>query len=89
MIAALRSATHILSSVPPAAGVDPVLDRYGQALGVAPATWVGYLSSTGVYGDTGGAWLDESAPIKGRRPDRKQSTAVARALRGLADQLES
>ncbi len=82
VIAALNSATHILSSVPPAAGVDPVLDRYGQALGVAPATWVGYLSSTGVYGDTGGAWVDESAPIKGRRPDRNAADAAWSALRG-------
>lgn len=82
VIAALRSATHILSSVPPAAGVDPVLDRYGQALGVAPATWVGYLSSTGVYGDTGGAWVDESAPIKGRRGDRNAADAAWSAVRG-------
>jgi nucleoside-diphosphate-sugar epimerase len=82
VIGALRSATHILSSVPPVNGCDPVLDRYGQALGVAPATWVGYLSSTGVYGHTGGAWVDESAPIRGRRPDRNAADAAWSALRG-------
>ncbi len=81
VIAALRSATHILSSVPPADGVDPVLARYGQVLAVAPATWIGYLSSTGVYGDAGGAWVDESAPIKGRRPDRNAADAAWQALR--------
>ncbi len=65
--AALATATHVLSSVPPADGFDPVLARYGERLRV----WQGYLSSTGVYGDTGGAWVDESAPTGGgRRQDR-------------------
>lgn len=68
----LGGATQILSSVPPAQGGDPVLDRYGHLLG-AP---LGYLSSTGVYGDAGGAWVDESAPLNGRRADR---TAADRA----------
>jgi hypothetical protein len=55
---ALAGATHVLSSVPPdETGRDPVLDRYGTALG---GKWLGYLSSTGVYGDTGGAWVDET-----------------------------
>src|SRR3546814_20117763 len=82
LCSALRSATHILSSVPPTAGADPVLARYGQAVALAPAGWVGYLSSTGVYGDTGGAWVDESAPIAGRRPDRNAADAAWAALRG-------
>ena len=78
----LRTATHILSSVPPAGGVDPVLQVYGEAIALAPATWVGYLSSTGVYGDCGGAWVDESAPVKGRRADRNAADADWQALRG-------
>ncbi len=61
---ALERATHVLSSVPPAGGSDPVLDRYGNAL---RDRWLGYLSSTGVYGDTGGAWVDENAPTGGGR----------------------
>lgn len=66
--AALAQATHVLSSVPPADGEDPVLRRYGDAL---RHPWLGYLSSTGVYGDTGGAWVDESAPVgHGRRSAR-------------------
>ncbi len=63
--AEIRRATHILSSVPPGDG-DPVLDAYGGALSDTGA-WVGYLSSTGVYGDTGGAWVCEGAPIGGGR----------------------
>lgn len=61
---ALASASHVLSSVPPAEGSDPVLDIYGGDLA---GKWLGYLSSTGVYGDVGGAWVDESAPIGGGR----------------------
>jgi nucleoside-diphosphate-sugar epimerase len=80
--AALQGATHILSSVPPVEGGDPVLARYGEAIALAPATWTGYLSSTGVYGDTRGAWVDESAPVKGRRLDRNAADAAWQALRG-------
>lgn len=82
VLAALRAATHILSSVPPVEGADPVLARYGQAIALAPASWTGYLSSTGVYGDARGAWVDESAPVKGRRADRNAADAAWQALRG-------
>ena len=68
---AIDRATHILSSVPPD-GDDPVLARFGDRLG---GKWLGYLSSTGVYGDTDGAWVDESAPIKGRREERNRADA--------------
>ena len=82
VLAALRGATHILSSVPPFEGGDPVLARYGDAIALAPATWTGYLSSTGVYGDAGGAWVDESARVEGRRADRNAADAAWSALRG-------
>ena len=69
--AALGAASHVLSSVPPGETADPVLARYGDALG---HSWLGYLSSTGVYGDTGGAWVDESAPVgTGRRTARAEA----------------
>lgn len=58
-------ATHILSSVAPEGGRDPVLGAWGGAL--APCldekAWIGYLSTTGVYGDHGGAWVDETSPL--------------------------
>lgn len=65
---AIRAATHVLSSVPPdsATGRDPMLDRFSDQL-KGHGGWVGYLSSTGVYGDTGGAWVDETAPVGGGR----------------------
>jgi hypothetical protein len=68
--AEIAAATHILSSVPPAGDADPVLDRYVPSLARSSA-WLGYLSSTGVYGDTGGAWVDETtATGTGRRSAR-------------------
>lgn len=80
--AAISNATHILSSVPPDGDDDPVLIRYGADIAGAPATWVGYLSSTGVYGDTGGAWVDESAPLgNGRRAARTQADLAWGSLR--------
>ncbi|PKP92492.1 MAG: NAD(P)-dependent oxidoreductase [Alphaproteobacteria bacterium HGW-Alphaproteobacteria-14] len=77
VIAALREASHILSSVPPdrATGGDPVLDTYGGALAGKPLF---YLSSTGVYGDRQGAWVDEATPTiaqsgEGRRNARAEA----------------
>lgn len=75
---ALRASTHVLSSVPPAAGGDPVLDLYGNALA---GRWLGYLSSTGVYGDAGGAWVDEASPVRPTaRPARGEADAAWLAL---------
>ena len=70
--AAIASATHILSSVPPLSeGGDPVLLQYGTEIATNANCWIGYLSATGVYGDTKGAWVDESAPVGlGRRTAR-------------------
>ncbi len=66
---ALADSSHVLSSVPPSGeGLDPVLEAYGERL---DGKWLGYLSSTGVYGDARGAWVDESAPVgTGRRTAR-------------------
>lgn len=70
--AAITSASHILSSVPPLPeGGDPVLLQYGADIAANANCWIGYLSATGVYGDTKGAWVDESAPVgTGRRTTR-------------------
>lgn len=74
VLAALGRASHVLSSVPPGEG-DPVLARYGEALS-RHGGWLGYLSSTGVYGDTDGAWVDETAPTGGgRRSERAAADA--------------
>jgi len=74
--AEIARASHILSSVPPAVEVDPVLDRYGAPI-EASKVWLGYLSSTGVYGDTGGAWVDETAPVGGGRRGARAAADAA------------
>jgi nucleoside-diphosphate-sugar epimerase len=74
--AAISAASHVLSSVPPErSGGDPVLDAYGTALG---GKALFYLSSTGVYGDQQGAWVDEATPtIAESGQGRRNARAVA------------
>ena len=60
---AIESATHILVSVPPGGGGDPVLAHHAGDIAQAPALgWIGYLSTVGVYGDHQGGWVDETTP---------------------------
>jgi nucleoside-diphosphate-sugar epimerase len=77
--ASLGAASHVLSSVPPAEAGDPVLARYGDAL---EHGWLGYLSSTGIYGNTRGAWVDESAPAGGGRRSARSEADLAWLGRG-------
>ncbi len=79
----ISEATHILTSAAPDDDGDPVLPELGDAIAAAPAHWVGYLSTTGVYGDHEGAWVDENAPLapateRGQR--RVEAEAAWRAL---------
>ncbi|MCD9147224.1 SDR family oxidoreductase [Pseudophaeobacter flagellatus] len=61
----LTGVTHILSSIGPNAKGDPVLAHLRDEIAaVAPdLAWVGYLSTTAVYGDRGGDWVDETTPV--------------------------
>jgi len=58
----LEEATHILCSAAPDAKGDPFLQAL-PAIAEAKAGWVGYLSTTGVYGDHDGGWVDEDTPL--------------------------
>ncbi len=59
----LHAATHVLETAPPSEDGDPALVRHGDALRAAPILrWAGLLSTTGVYGDRGGSWVDEDTP---------------------------
>lgn len=68
--AALGGVTHLLSSIAPDAQGDPVLAGHAADLrALRSLEWSGYLGTTGVYGDRGGAWVDEQdepAPRPGR-----------------------
>ncbi|MFN3231383.1 MAG: SDR family oxidoreductase [Alphaproteobacteria bacterium] len=60
---ALDGATHVLHSVPPGEAGDAVLMHHGQDIAALEGLqWFGYLSTTGVYGDHQGGWVDESTP---------------------------
>ncbi len=60
--AALAGTTHLLSSVPPDAAGDPVLEHHGADIArLKDLAWAGYLSTTGVYGDRQGGAVDESS----------------------------
>ncbi|MDT7952589.1 MAG: SDR family NAD(P)-dependent oxidoreductase [Acetobacteraceae bacterium] len=60
---AIGEATHVLETAAPDAHGDPALARHGPALAAAPnLRWAGLLSTTGVYGDRGGGWVDEATP---------------------------
>jgi len=62
---ALEGTTHILHSVPPDAAGDPVYDLHADGIAALPGlAWMGYLSTTGVYGDSGGGWVDETSPLR-------------------------
>jgi nucleoside-diphosphate-sugar epimerase len=63
--AALDAATHLLISAAPDATGDPVLRDLRGAIAdrAAQFAWVGYLSTTGVYGHHGGDWVDEDSPL--------------------------
>jgi nucleoside-diphosphate-sugar epimerase len=64
--AALLGVTHLLSSVPPDARGDPVIGLHRAEINaVAPSlAWIGYLSTTGVYGDRAGGWVDETSALR-------------------------
>jgi nucleoside-diphosphate-sugar epimerase len=62
--AALAGSTHLLCSIAPDEAGDPVLDAHLADLErCRTLLWAGYLSTTGVYGDHDGAWVDEATPV--------------------------
>ena len=86
-ISALGPFTAVLSTIPPGKNsIDPVQDRLGAALRQAAPPWVGYLSTSGVYGDLQGNWANEALPPRSRIPRscRRISCETAWSASGLA-----
>ncbi|GLQ05280.1 SDR family oxidoreductase [Sneathiella chinensis] len=78
--------THILLSIPPTDQGDPVLSVMGEQLARLPhLRWVGYLSTTGVYGNLDGGWADEETPYNpsGVRGKRRVDAELAWLAAGL------
>jgi nucleoside-diphosphate-sugar epimerase len=70
---ALDGVTHLLSTIPPVPTVDgpkgdPVLAALAAYGPLPDLAWAGYLSTTGVYGDWDGQWVDEDSELRGRSP---------------------
>ncbi len=81
--AALAGTTHLLQSIPPGSEGDPVLRHHAADIAsLAGLRWVGYLSTTGVYGDRGGDWVDEKA---GLHPSGPRGRARVTAEQGWLD----
>jgi nucleoside-diphosphate-sugar epimerase len=77
---AFAGATHVLVSVPPDEAGDPVLDAHAGDIAALPGlAWLGYLSTTGVYGDRGGEWVDEESELRpsGMRGRRRLAAEAA------------
>jgi nucleoside-diphosphate-sugar epimerase len=83
---ALADVTHILISIPPDAAGDPVLDGCRAAIvaGKESLRWIGYLSTTGVYGDHGGAWVDETSALRPTSERAARRLAAERSWLDLA-----
>lgn len=85
---ALEETTHVLVSIPPddaaAAAGDVVLARLASAIAAAHhIVWLGYLSTTGVYGDRGGDWVDETSERRPGNPRSLRRAAAEDAWLGL------
>ena len=82
---AFADASHILSAVPPDDAGDPVLAHHGADLARLTPAWVGYLSTTGVYGDRAGGWVDETADLRpvGERGRRRVAAEAGWRALGL------
>lgn len=61
--AVFKDVTHLLISIPPDDKGDAVLSMHAKDIQRIPTLeWIGYLSTTGVYGDMKCAWVDEETP---------------------------
>jgi len=85
----LAGTTHLLCSVPPDARGDPVLRLHKADIAALsiPPLWIGLLSTTGVYGDCGGAWIDEGRAPNPSTDDNRRRLAAEQAWLALGSEL--
>lgn len=83
---ALAGASHLVVTAQPGPEGDPVLAAAADALRAAPGLrWIGYLSTTGVYGDQGGALVDETTPPAPAQARTRLRLAAEEAWRAFGD----
>ena len=83
----LAAATHVICSIPPDDHGDPALNFHRADLdGSKNLQWLGYFSTVGVYGDFGGAWIDETAAARPVNRRSQQPLLVEELWRAYARQ---
>jgi nucleoside-diphosphate-sugar epimerase len=80
--AVLAKASHVLCTIAPGTTGDPALRTCASLL--REVRWLGYLSTTGVYGDAGGGWVDETTPARPGQPRSVERLAAERAWQAIA-----
>ena len=85
ILQALDEATHLLTSVAPGPGGDPVLAALRQPVAAAAPrlAWTGYLSTVGVYGDRSGRWVDEDSELRPSTPRGRARVAAEAEWRAI------
>ena len=85
LLQAAHEVSHVLVSIPPGESGDPALNALGPTLaGNRALSWIGYLSTTAVYGDQQGGWVDEDTPVSPQSARAKRRAAAEEAWRALA-----
>jgi nucleoside-diphosphate-sugar epimerase len=80
----IAAADVLLVAIAPDENGDPVLARFADTVAAAPRlTWIGYLSTIGVYGDRGGGWVDETTPPEPVSARSRERLAAERAWLAL------
>jgi nucleoside-diphosphate-sugar epimerase len=86
VVALLEGTTHVLLSIPPGRDGDLALRHYETAFAdLGTLRWIGYLSTIGVYGDSGGAWIDETAAIAPQNHRAELRVKAEQQWRAFAD----
>jgi hypothetical protein len=80
---ALDRSTHLLHSIMPDTEGDPLLRWHADQLAAASIPWIGYLSTTGVYGDHQGAWVDETTPPRPSKDRTRRRVAAEQTWQQL------
>jgi nucleoside-diphosphate-sugar epimerase len=83
----VAGAEALVATAAPDGGVDPVLAAHGAALARGRLRHAVYLSTTGVYGDRGGAWVDEATEPLPMQARSRERVAVERAWAALAPEV--
>jgi nucleoside-diphosphate-sugar epimerase len=84
---AYEGAEAVLVAAPPSDRGCPGVEALAPALAAAPPAWIGYLSTTGVYGDQDGGWVFETSPLQAHSVEGARRAAAERDWLALGAQV--